>query len=111
MAMKIYMANAFDRVNHDFLKSVLKKIGFNPLFISWTNSRISHPWIALLFNGRSAPFFQSTRGLRQGCLMSPLLCVLVSEPLNRRLEWEHINGTITSLCIARGVKELINHSS
>jgi hypothetical protein len=102
MAIKIDMANAFDRVNHEFLKSVLKKFGFNHLFISWINSCIAHPWIAPLINGRPTPFFQATRGLRQGCPMSPLLYVLVSEPLNKQLEWECLNGTISGLCIARG---------
>jgi hypothetical protein len=64
MTIKIDMANAFDRVNHEFLKYVLKKIGFTHHFISWINSCIAHPWIAMLINGRLAPFFQATRGLR-----------------------------------------------
>jgi len=109
MVIKIDMANAFDRVNHEFLKVVLKKFGFNQSFISWANSYISNPWIAPLINGRPAPFFKASRGLRQGCPMSPLFYVLMSKSLNRRLEWEHINGSIPGLRIARRVKR-INHS-
>jgi hypothetical protein len=41
--------------------------------------------------------------------LSPLLYVLVSEPLKKRLEWECLNGTILGFHIARGVKG-INHS-
>ena len=86
MAIKIDMANAFDKVNHDFFKVVLKKIGFNNIFISWINSCIENPWITPLINGPPAHFFKSTRGLRQVCPLSPLLYVLMSKPLNQWLE-------------------------
>lgn len=58
IAIKIDMPNAFDRVNHKFLKSVLKKIGFNHLFISSINSCITNPWIAHLINGRQLLSFK-----------------------------------------------------
>jgi hypothetical protein len=67
MVIKIDMENAFDRVKHEFLYEVLKKFGFNHSFISWIGACISTPWIAPLINGRPTPFFQATRGLRQGC--------------------------------------------
>jgi hypothetical protein len=93
------MENAFDRVRNDFLKDVLNKFGFNQSFIFWVGSCIYNPWIALLINGRSTPFFKSTRGLRHGFPLSPLLYVLMVESINRRLELEHINGTIPGLYI------------
>jgi len=110
MAIKIDMAHPFDRVNHDFLKIVLNFFGFSPSFISWVNSCISNLWIAPLINGRLTPFFKASRGLKQGCPLSPLLYVLMSEYLNRRLEWERINASnIPGLCITKRVKR-INHS-
>jgi hypothetical protein len=56
-----------------------------------------------------APFFKDTRGLLQGCPLSPLIYVIMVESLNRTLEWERISGEIPGLFIARGVKR-INHS-
>jgi hypothetical protein len=109
MAIKLDMANAFDRVEHNFLFKVMKKFGFSQNFISWMEACIASPWIAPLLNGRPTPFFKASRGLRQGCPLSPLLYVIMAETLNRTLEWESNNGTIPGIKIAQGVKR-INHS-
>jgi hypothetical protein len=82
MIVKLDFANAFDRVRHSFLFEVLHKFGFGPGFISWIIACISEPWIAPLVNGRAADFFKASRGLRQGCLLSPLLFVLQASALS-----------------------------
>jgi hypothetical protein len=61
MVIKLDMANAFDRVNHDFLKAILQKFGFDQAFLSWVGSCISNPWISPLINGRPTPFFKASR--------------------------------------------------
>ena len=35
MVIKLDLANAFDRVRHDFLFLVMKKLGFSASFVSW----------------------------------------------------------------------------
>ena len=64
MVIKLDLANAFDRVRHDFLFLVMKKLGFSPHFINWVQGCISSQWIAPLVNGRSTDFFKASRGLR-----------------------------------------------
>jgi hypothetical protein len=83
MVIKIDMENSFDRVKHSFLRDILKKFGFNQSFISWIGACINSPWISPLVNGRLAPFFKATRGLRQEFPLSPLLYVLMAEALNK----------------------------
>ena len=73
MVVKLDLANDFDRVSHPFLFQVMRRFGFAPEFISWVKACISSPWIAPLVNERVAPFFQASRGLMQGCPLSPLL--------------------------------------
>lgn len=53
--------------------------------------------------------FQGSRGLRQGCPLSPFLYILLEDSLSRKLEDERRKGRLSRLLIARGVKE-INHS-
>jgi hypothetical protein len=94
MAIKIDMENAFDRVNHDFLKVVLIFFGFNHLFISWINSCIENPWITPLINGRPTHFFKATRGLRQGCPLSPYAICAHVRTFESTIGMGIYNGTI-----------------
>ena len=63
MAIKLDMANAFDRVNHSFLFEIMSKFEFSKRFVRWVKSYISGMWMTPLVNGRPTKFFQATRGL------------------------------------------------
>ena len=109
MVIKLDLANAFDRVNHRFLLKVMCKFGFGANFIKWVRACISEPWIAPLVNGRATKFFKASRGLRQGCPLSPLLFVIQASVFSFLLEKKMQDQEINGLCIARGVKKL-NHA-
>jgi len=109
MIIKLDMANAFDRVDYSFLTAVLKKFGLSNNFISIINGCISNPWTAPLINGRPSNYFRSSRGLRQGCPLSPFLYIIMAETLSIHLEHLRRQKEITGICIERGIKE-INHS-
>jgi hypothetical protein len=63
MIIKLDLANAFDKVNHNFLFAVMKKFGFDDKFVNWIRACIDSPWIAPMVNGRVTNFFKATRGL------------------------------------------------
>jgi hypothetical protein len=109
MVVKLDMENAFDRVKHSFLFSVLKAYGFSENFSNWIKACINNPWISPLLNGRPTNFFKASRGLRQGFPLSPFLYILLADSLSRKLEEERRTRKLPGLLIARGVKE-INHS-
>eukprot|EP00253_Pinus_taeda_P003315 PITA_03315 len=107
--LKLDLANAFDRVRHSFLFAVLRKMGFNSAFISTIAACISGPWISPLINGRPCEAFQFTRGLRQGCPLSPYLFILMAESFSRALDYNKRVGLISGIKFGNGVKN-INHS-
>lgn len=109
MIIKLDMANAFDRVNHAFLKAVMKKFGISDFFSSRVMECISDIWTSPLVNGRPSTAFKSTRGLRQGCPLSPFLFILMAETLSQQLEQKRKTKEITGIDIVRGAKG-INHS-
>ena len=67
------------------------------------------PWIAPLVNGRAAYFFQSSRGLRQECPLSPLLYAIQAASLSFHLEHYRVQEDLLGIRIVRGVKE-VNHT-
>jgi exonuclease III len=109
MVIKLDLANAFDRVRLSFLWEVLKKFGFGMGFLNWIRACIADPWIAPLVNGRATGFFKASRGLRQGCPLSPLLFVLHVSVLSFYLDQKLVDQEILGLNIARGVKN-VNHT-
>ena len=76
---------AFDRVDHEFLMRTLAKFGFGPSFCHWVNIFYNDVFSRIICNGNlSTPVFLG-RGVRQGCPLSPLLYVLVSEVLSTQI--------------------------
>ena len=73
--------NTFDRVDWSFLFSTLSKMGFGDSFIKWIPLLYRNPRCSVMLNAHISPFFFPSRGLRQGCPLSPLLYVLSMEVL------------------------------
>lgn len=109
MIIKLDMASAFDRVNHSFLEKVLTKFGISRPFINKVMECVTQNWTAPLINGRPCRAFKSTRGLRQGCPLSPFLYIIMAETLSLHLENKRRTKEITGVDIIRGTKG-INHS-
>eukprot|EP00253_Pinus_taeda_P011429 PITA_11429 len=97
MLVKLDMASTFDRVDHSFICKALMAFGFSQQFINLINACIGNPWIALLVNGRPTNFFQTQRGIRHGCPLSPSLYILMAESLSRKLAEEKSRGNIPGL--------------
>lgn len=109
MIIKLELTNAFDRVRHDFLFKVMGKMGFAQKFINWVKACIAAPWISPLVNGRSAEYFQASRGLRQGCLLSPLLYTIQALVLSFQLDYCQQICSLSGLRMVTNVKD-INHA-
>ena len=72
---------AFDRVDWPFLLTLLSRMGFGSSFISWVKLLYTGIRSSVLINGYRSSWFYPSRGVRQGCPLSPLLYVLTMEVL------------------------------
>ena len=76
---------AFDRIEWEWLFYVLEKFEFGDYFIGWIKIIYKHMKSAILTNGFVSPYFEITRGIRQGDPLSALLYVIQSEPLSESI--------------------------
>ncbi len=84
---------AFDRVPHDLIVATLGKFGFGQHFISWIKLLYTDIYSTVKCNGHLTPLFHVTRSVRQGCPLSAMLYVVISEPLNLLIKSnENITG-------------------
>jgi hypothetical protein len=73
------LEKAYNHVNWSFLLYLLKRCGFGERWREWIEWCISTVRFSILVNGSLEGFFNSSRGIRQGDPLSPLLFVLVME--------------------------------
>jgi hypothetical protein len=106
LILKLDLKKAYDCINWDFLRLTLLQTGFGLLTTKWIMSCVTSATIAVLINGETTSFFQSGRGLRQGCPLSPLLFILVMEGLSLLLKKGQAEGKLSGVKVSRLVKIL-----
>ena len=90
------MEKAFDRCSWEYLHAALKAIGFGEGFIKYIKLFYSHdnpPTRRICMNGHLGRAFPLASGVAQGCPLSPLLFLIITEALTRLIVNDpHING-------------------
>ena len=87
-AISLDAEKAFDRVEWLYLFLALESFGFSNKFITWIRLLYTHPRAAVLTNGLISPWFELSRGTRQGDGISLGLFALPLEPLATSIRLE-----------------------
>jgi len=90
----------------DFFHMVLIQIGFESQMTRWIMSCVTSPSFVVIINGEATKFFKSGRGLRQGCLLSSLLFILIMETLSLLLKKGKVENKISGVKVSRLVNIL-----
>jgi hypothetical protein len=104
LVLKLDMMKAYDRVDWSFLRLVLLQVGLSLEATDWIMGCVSSTNFFVLINGSPSGFFRSSRGLRQGCPLSPLLFLLIVEGLSRILLKLVEVGRLEGVLVANGVR-------
>lgn len=94
MLVKLDFETAYDCVSWDFLRYMLRRMGFGDKWMGWMEALVFNNSISILVNINGSPTkdFEVSGGLRQGDALSPFLFLLVAENLSEMMSKASILG-------------------
>ncbi|KAL3698885.1 hypothetical protein R1sor_012961 [Riccia sorocarpa] len=99
--LQLDFKKAFDSVNWLFVTEALKAFKFGERFQKYIRAILSTAASAIIVNGRRNKVVKITRSVRQGCPLSPLLFILVTQTLTVVIEQEVAAGRIQGIYLEK----------
>nr|CAD1817805.1 unnamed protein product [Ananas comosus var. bracteatus] len=100
-AAKIDLAKAYDRLNWDFIDTMLQNYGFPDKLRKMINWCIRTVRFSVLTDNENGKWFQPSRGIRQGCPLSPYIFILASNALSLFLKEAALCGSLNGFRFLR----------
>lgn len=99
--LKLDMAKAYDRVEWSFLEVMMIRLGFHTEWVRRIMDCLTSVSFSILWNGNPLGHFLPSRGIRQGCPLSPYLFLFVAEGFSTLLRFAESSGCLAGVTISR----------
>ena len=100
------MSKAYDRVEWGFVEAMMKRMGFGAKIVAVIMRCISTPSFSVVINGRVGGKIAPTRGLRQGCPLSPYLFLICAEGLSALIRGQERLGLWRGFACCSGAPKI-----
>ncbi|KAJ4767870.1 RNA-directed DNA polymerase (reverse transcriptase)-related family protein [Rhynchospora pubera] len=98
--LKVDVSKAFDKIEWDFLAKAMIYLNVPLNMVNLMLSCYRRAQVSLTINGKRDGFIIPTRGLRQGCPMSPYVFIMAMEMLSRLMSKTQREGNLKGIKLA-----------
>lgn len=102
VALKVDMSKAYDRINWEYLRRVMLRLGFDAKWVGWIMMCLESVKYKVLVNQESEGPILPGRGLRQGDPLSPYLFILCAQGLTSLIEKAERRGDLHGVRVCTG---------
>ncbi|KAL3692711.1 hypothetical protein R1sor_006362 [Riccia sorocarpa] len=99
--LQLDFKKAFDSVCWRFIMEALEPFGFGVQFLKYIKAILGTASSSIIVNGIRSKPVKVSRSVRQGCPLSPLLFILVTQTLTAAMEFEVHKGEIQGIYLQR----------
>ncbi|CAJ2636059.1 unnamed protein product [Trifolium pratense] len=94
VALKLDISKAYDRIDWEYLKDIMAKMGFSQQWIGWIMLCVETVDYSIIVNGNMVGPVVPGRGLRQGDPLSPYLFIICAEGLSALIRQAENRGDL-----------------